>query len=519
MNLKYAALVALALLAVAAALPASDENHDDTKDIETFSEDSSASTAKWGGRRRRWHVHHRHSPHWHIPHRHHIHIPHRHHIHIPHRHHIHIPHRHHIHIPHLHIPHRHHIHIPHKHSPHKHTPIDKVTASHGGNGGGPVSGTCPAGQWITEWHLRTGDLVDQVRGKCSGGAELATCGGSGGTDHGWKKLSTTNIGVRTGRYVDKFSGMGGNGGGSHDLNCGSGYRIHGYNTRCGSLVDRIQLKCRLASVLDKEAAVIKAAADKKAAAEAEERRIEAARKAAEAKRAAEEKAKAERIAKEKAEAERKRKEAEAKAEAKRIAEEKAAKEAAEKAEAERIAKEKADKEAAEKAEAERIAKEKAEKEAAEKAEAERIAKEKAEKEAAEKAEADRLAKLKAEKEAADKAEKEAAEKLKAEEKAKIDAAKEELAKNGAGETGANTELDEAASDAMKGAETEVTKEVTAGKKPVTEKELEQKIKRTYKECFSAYMNCLRKEKCDGRRFFSACCRKKHFDKETWGCKK
>jgi hypothetical protein len=492
--------------------------------------------------------------------------------------------------------------VPHKHNPHKHTPIDKVTGSYGGNGGGPVSGTCPAGQWITEWEVRTGSLVDQVRGKCSGesklfvvgsqsgkqtktipipagykcaaeinksnwemaglphatcgdrfettvsgdkltvkridaggldghgwgmklqfrcsnGPVLATCGGKGGNGHGWKKLSTTNIGVRTGVYVDKFSGMGGNGGGSHDLNCGSGYRIHGYNTRCGSLVDRIQLKCRLASVLDKEAAVIKAAADKKAAAEAEERRIEAARKAAEAKRAAEEKAKAERIAKEKAEAERKRKEAEAKAEAKRIAEEKAAKEAAEKAEAERIAKEKADKEAAEKAEAERIAKEKADKEAAEKAEAERIAKEKAEKEAAEKAEADRLAKLKAEKEAADKAEKEAAEKLKAEEKAKIDAAKEELAKNGAGETGANSELDEAASDAMKGAETEVTKEVTAGKKPVTEKELEQKIERTYKECFSAYMNCLRKEKCDGRRFFSACCRKKHFDKETWGCKK
>merc|ERR1719453_1254044 len=214
--------------------------------------------------------------------------------------------------------------------------------------------------------------------RCSNGPVLATCGGNGGGGHGWKKLSTTNIGVRTGVYVDKFSGMGGNGGGSHALNCGSGYRIHGYNTRCGSLVDRIQLKCQLASVLDKEAATINAAADKKAAAEAEERRIEAARKAAEEKRAAEEKAEADRkrkeaeeaarIAKE-AEAERKRKEAE---EAARIAKEKA-----EKAEAERIAKEKAAKELAE-----RIAKEKAEK-----AEADRIAKEKAEK-----AEADRIAK-------------------------------------------------------------------------------------------------------------------------------
>ncbi|MEZ7749645.1 NEAT domain-containing protein, partial [Gemella sanguinis] len=72
-----------------------------------------------------------------------------------------------------------------------------------------------------------------------------------------------------------------------------------------------------------------------------------------------------------------------KAEADRLAKEKAEKE---KAEAERLAKEKAERE---KAEAERLAKEKAEKE---KAEAERLAKEKAEKE---KAEAERLAKEKA----------------------------------------------------------------------------------------------------------------------------
>merc|ERR1711966_262397 len=269
MSMKYA-LVALALLAVVAALPTTDESHEDTKDLQTFSEDSGASTAKWGGRRRRWHLHHTHIPHLHVPHRHHVHIPHRHHIHIPH----------------LHIPHRHHIHVPHKHNPHKHTPIDKVTGSYGGNGGGPVSGTCPAGQWITEWEVRTGDLVDQVRGKCSGESKLfvvgsqsgkqtktipipagykcaaeinksnwemaglphATCGdrfettvsgdkltvkridaggldghgwgmklqfrcsngpllaicgnqggkGEGGNLHGWKKLSTTNIGVRTG---------------------------------------------------------------------------------------------------------------------------------------------------------------------------------------------------------------------------------------------------------------------------------------------------------------------------------
>ena len=94
------------------------------------------------------------------------------------------------------------------------------------------------------------------------------------------------------------------------------------------------------------------------------------------------KAEAVKLAKEKAEKE--------KAEAERLAKEKAEKE---KAEAERLAKEKAEKE---KAEAERLAKEKAEKE---KAEAERLAKEKAEKE---KAEAERLAKEKADKEKAEK---------------------------------------------------------------------------------------------------------------------
>merc|ERR1712124_11685 len=44
--------------------------------------------------------------------------------------------------------------------------------------------------------------------RCSDGPVLATCGGNVGGGHGWKKLSTTNIGVRTGVYVDKFSGMG-----------------------------------------------------------------------------------------------------------------------------------------------------------------------------------------------------------------------------------------------------------------------------------------------------------------------
>jgi len=146
-----------------------------------------------------------------------------------------------------------------------------------------------------------------------------------------------------------------------------------------------------------EEAVNKLHADETAKAEA----VKLAKEKAEADRLAKEKAEkekaeAERLAKEKAEKE--------KAEAERLAKEKAEKE---KAEAERLAKEKAERE---KAEAERLAKEKAEKE---KAEAERLAKEKAERE---KAEAERLAKEKAEKEKAEaeRLAKEKAEKEKAE---------------------------------------------------------------------------------------------------------
>merc|ERR1719326_1873359 len=342
---------------------------------------------------------------------------------------------------HWHIPHRHHIHIPHRHKPHKHTPVDTLTGSYGGNGGGARSGTCPEGQWITSWYIRTGALVDQVRGKCSGGGMLATCGGNGGGDRGWRQLSTTEIGVRTGRYVDKFAGLGGNGGGAHSLNCGSLYRIHGYNTRCGALVDRIQLKCRLASVLDAEAKKIQAAKDKAAAEAAERARIAKARKdaeddrvAAEAARAAEEarlkKEAADKAAAEKAEAERKKKAEEERKRKEAEAAEKKRKEAKAAAEAKKLAEEKA---AAEKAAAEaKAAKEAAEKkrkeeEAAAKAAEEKRLKEEAEakakQEAADKAAAEKAA---AEAAAAKKAEEEAQAKLAAEE-ARIKKAAEALA--------------------------------------------------------------------------------------------
>ena len=160
----------------------------------------------------------------------------------------------------------------------------------------------------------------------------------------------------------------------------------------------------------------KAEAVKLAKEKAEKEKAEAERLAKE--KAEKEKAEAERLAKEKAEKE--------KAEAERLAKEKAERE---KAEAERLAKEKAEKE---KAEAERLAKEKAEKE---KAEADRLAKEKAEKE---KAEADRLAKEKAEKEKAEK-EKAEAERLVKEKADKEKAEAERLAKEKADKEKAETE--------------------------------------------------------------------------------
>ena len=50
--------------------------------------------------------------------------------------------------------------------------------------------------------------------------------------------------ARSGSLVDKFKNRGGNGGGGYNLNCGSGMKITGYRTRCGSLVDRVQFQCR-----------------------------------------------------------------------------------------------------------------------------------------------------------------------------------------------------------------------------------------------------------------------------------
>jgi len=185
----------------------------------------------------------------------------------------------------------------------------------------------------------------------------------------------------------------------------------------------------------------KAEAVKLAKEKAEKEKAEAERLAKE--KAEKEKAEAERLAKEKAEKEKAEKE---KAEAERLAKEKADKE---KAEAERLAKEKAERE---KAEAERLAKEKAEKE---KAEAERLAKEKAEKEKAEaerlakeKAEADRLAKEKAEKEKAE------AERLAKEKAEKEKAEADRLAKEKADKEKADKEKAEAERLAKEKAEKE-----------------------------------------------------------------
>jgi len=63
----------------------------------------------------------------------------------------------------------------------------------------------------------------------------------------WASTAVANqqaIYVRSGSLVDKFKNRGGNGGGGYNLNCGSGMKITGYRTHCGSLVDRVQFQCR-----------------------------------------------------------------------------------------------------------------------------------------------------------------------------------------------------------------------------------------------------------------------------------
>ena len=137
----------------------------------------------------------------------------------------------------------------------------------------------------------------------------------------------------------------------------------------------------------------------------------------------------------------------------------------EKAEADRLAKEKAERE---KAEADKLAKEKAERE---KAEAERLAKEKAERE---KAEAERLAKEKAERE---KALKEAIEKVQAENKKTEEQAKaaKDIVTNLETSKAQLEKLVKEKEEAINNATTEAEKEKLATEKATAEKELTAKV--------------------------------------------
>ena len=137
----------------------------------------------------------------------------------------------------------------------------------------------------------------------------------------------------------------------------------------------------------------------------------------------------------------------------------------EKAEADRLAKEKAERE---KAEADKLAKEKAERE---KAEADRLAKEKAERE---KAEADRLAKEKAERE---KALKEAIEKVQAENKKTEEQAKaaKDIVTNLETSKAQLEKLVKEKEEAINNATTEAEKEKLATEKATAEKELTAKV--------------------------------------------
>ncbi len=230
----------------------------------------------------------------------------------------------------------------------------------------------------------------------------------------------------------------------------------------------------------------KAEAVKLAKEKADKEKAEAERLAKE--KAEKEKAEAERLAKEKAEKE--------KAEAERLAKEKAEKE---KAEAERLAKEKADKE---KAEAERLAKEKAEKE---KAEADRLAKEKAEKE---KAEADRLAKEKAEKEKAE------AERLAKEKADKEKAEAERLAKEKAEKEKAEAErLAKEKADKEKAEADRLAKEKADKEKAEADRLAKEKAEKEKAEAERLAKEKADKEKAEAERLAKEKADKEKADKE------
>lgn len=128
-------------------------------------------------------------------------------------------------------------------------PADRVkyTGAFGGRGGRPVHSYCRKGRFINYWRIRSGALVDNIRGRCSDGKWLKPCGGGGGGV--WQGgLNRERIGVRTGALVDKFNHRGGNGGRHHVLHCGRGWAISGYRLRCGALVDRVQLQCKFGHV-------------------------------------------------------------------------------------------------------------------------------------------------------------------------------------------------------------------------------------------------------------------------------
>jgi hypothetical protein len=120
-----------------------------------------------------------------------------------------------------------------------------------------VKSSCGAGKYINFWLVRvTGSsAVNTVQGRCNDGKWLERCGKAprihtweqGWIDGGSVLKGEGNpqfVPVRTSDRVDMFNNRGSNGGTPHTLDCGTGFRITGYNALCsGSQVDRIQLQC------------------------------------------------------------------------------------------------------------------------------------------------------------------------------------------------------------------------------------------------------------------------------------
>lgn len=125
------------------------------------------------------------------------------------------------------------------------TPLQRNGSYLGGTGGNAFFKSCPNGEIIEQISGRSGDMVDRICAKCSGGTDLGCVGGMGGSSD-WGRTETLgfkDINVRTGALVDNLLGFGGSGGNPKTLSCDPGFYVAGLYGRAGDMVDGVGIIC------------------------------------------------------------------------------------------------------------------------------------------------------------------------------------------------------------------------------------------------------------------------------------